>query len=212
MRALLANIRRAQEKHKAILARTLHDDISQKLTALSIELSLLQRRLGSHPESAKVGELVELSSQASASVRQLSNGLRSKVLDAFGLMAALKHECQQAALLCERSVEFLCDAGDPKMEASVADEVFGLFQEALALAMRSSPSGKIKVTVSTPEDCLRFSLDCPRFLVTGDPLGWLDVRERALSLNGKATLQKSKRGSGLLVLEMPLKKPDPTQS
>src|SRR5437016_7982633 len=81
LRLLLAKVESAHDTEKARFARTLHDDLSQKLTVLLIELSLLEKAFPEGTSEAnKITELSNLVSSISQSVRQMTNELRLKIL------------------------------------------------------------------------------------------------------------------------------------
>ncbi|MFN7140696.1 MAG: sensor histidine kinase [Limisphaerales bacterium] len=128
---MLARSRVSQEKEREELARLVHDDISQRLTALTLELALLQRRLGnSHEEGEKIAQLISQTTDINKAVRKLTNQLRPKVLDTFGLIAALRYECQ---LRTGDGVEctFSSTVEEVSLPSALRIEVFRLFQGVL---------------------------------------------------------------------------------
>lgn len=192
LRLLLARTQLQQEKSNIRLAREIHDDASQRLTALSIKLSLLQKRLGKHRESRKVGELLELVGHISATVRKAMNELRPKVLDEFGLIAAVKYECQREGKRHQRDIVFSSLIEDLDLPAASASEVFRLFQETLAHTLEAHPASVICVTAREGER--QFQLD-----VIGNGsvapvkneeyrLRLLHIRENASRLGGSSAM------------------------
>ena len=89
LRALSRRLLEVQEEERGRLARDLHDDIGQALTALKIQLESLQRA-GDQALRARVAEGVETVQHTLERVRQLSLNLRPSQLDDLGLAAALR--------------------------------------------------------------------------------------------------------------------------
>lgn len=92
---LTARLISAQEEERRHLARELHDDLNQRLAALSIEAGKLARRLPAPTDliREKLGFFEEQIGNLSDAVHRLSHQLHPAVLDDLGLVAALNAEC-----------------------------------------------------------------------------------------------------------------------
>jgi CheY-like chemotaxis protein len=95
LRALSRRLLEVQEEERGRLARDLHDDIGQALTALKIQLESLARAAG--PVGNRILECVETTRHTLERVRQLSLSLRPLQLDDLGLVAALRSRCATTA-------------------------------------------------------------------------------------------------------------------
>src|SRR2546427_3124953 len=95
LRALSRRLLEVQEEERGRLARDLHDDIGQALTALKIQLESLQRAGG--PVGHRILECVETTRHTLERVRQLSLSLRPLQLDDLGLVAALRSHLDRQA-------------------------------------------------------------------------------------------------------------------
>ena len=96
LRALSRRLLEVQEEERGRLARDLHDDIGQALTALKIQLESIQRS-GDPALRARVDEGVETVRHTLERVRQLSLSLRPPQLDDLGLAAALRSHLDRQA-------------------------------------------------------------------------------------------------------------------
>src|SRR6185437_10502441 len=97
LRALAGSLLTAQEDERRKLARELHDDVTQQLAFLSIELGGLAGEL---PDSMselreRMRSLQNQTSRASTEVRRISHGLHPSVITDFGLSVALEEFCEE---------------------------------------------------------------------------------------------------------------------
>lgn len=208
LRSLLARMHARTEQDKIRMAREIHDDVSQKLTALSIEISLLQKRLGTtHPETAKLGEILELVSHIGASVRETMNELRPKILDEFGLIPAIKYECRRLEKRSGRKIAFSADPENLQLPDSSASGVFRLFQEVISNALQRSAASEAKVAVRGRNGHLEIAIvECGgvKTKTASDKLALLNMREQISRLGG--TIARSSSGKEIRVrLKIPLK-------
>lgn len=200
LRALLARVHRLQDDEKCRLARDIHDDICQKLTALSIELSLLRRRLGDgHDEAAKVEDVLALAGQISRSVRQTMRALCPDTLAELGLVPAVGQECRRRSQISGRPIVFHAEADEaPPLEKERSREAFRLVQEALRhFTPEDGAGGEIRVRAGSKGKCFRVDIHAagatPETVTRGErALGWLDIRERTRHLGGKVSISPSR--------------------
>ena len=85
LRALVARLVDAREEERLRVARRLHDDVGQMLTALRLELGALTLSAGSPAQSERIAAVTELVGASMASLRQISEDLRPLMLDDLGL-------------------------------------------------------------------------------------------------------------------------------
>src|ERR1043165_9528678 len=102
LRALVSRLQSSLEATKREFARQLHDDIGQALTVLSLEVYLLEQSLDetqpplSHQQiRTKVKAIAERIRGVISSEHRITNDIRSKVLDEFGLSADLELQCEE---------------------------------------------------------------------------------------------------------------------
>jgi signal transduction histidine kinase len=109
------------ERERARLARLIHDDVAQKLTVANMELSLWRDEL-SHgapltmaAADRKISAVLELIGQVTAGVREISGALRPRMLDSFGLAAAVESLVKKRAAALGCQCEFR-DQSDGRIE------------------------------------------------------------------------------------------------
>ena len=201
--ALAANKVREQEKSR--IARELHDELGQALTALKIDVVWLKQNLGAPgPDLAgKLTEMQLLLDGTVAATRRISADLRPLVLDDLGLAAAAEWLTQnftaRTGVPCE-----LAMARDLELHEPYATTVFRVLQESLTNIARHARATQVEVTLGREEDDVvlnvrdngvGFAPAAPR--KTGS-FGLLGVRERAALLGGEVSVE-SEAGKGTIV-------------
>jgi len=200
----------AQEAERENIARELHDEIGQALTAITINLQWMQRA-GAVNESAqpRINESIEVIEDALRRVRELSLELRPSMLDDLGLLAALSWYTSRYS---ERTgIEAVVKGDLPKTNnigRTIETVCFRIAQEALTNAARYSRATRIDVNIEKQNGLLQMSIsdDGVGFVVEDHvnaglttALGLRGMKERALAVGGKLTIQ-SQLGKGTDIL------------
>ncbi len=137
-RQLLQHTVQAQEEERARIARELHDETSQVLSAFSLELAALDSGLRRQPQShSRVERLQDLTRQVSQGIYRLVGDLRPAHLDDFGLVPAINYLLEQAR---RTGIEFdLQVRGAPRrLDLAVETVLFRVAQEAITNITRHS--------------------------------------------------------------------------
>jgi PAS domain S-box-containing protein len=212
IRQLAARLIIAQEEERRRIARDLHDDINQRLAALSIGLSTVQRRLKGteHPSLDEIMLLQERTSELVRDVRQLSQELHPAVLEHAGLVPAL---IEFAAELRDRESFDLELNLPPERRAiprKIATGLYRIAQESIRTAVRRSGSGRAALSL-TVEDHRATLMVCDSgcgFDRCASDLGLIGIRERAIMLQGRLQVSCVSRRGTCLRVTVPL----PTES
>jgi PAS domain S-box-containing protein len=191
----------AQENERRAVARELHDDFGQVLTAIKLNLE----RTGS--ESPHTAENIVLVEQALQRMRELAYGLRPPLLDELGLGPALRwyvgREAKRAGLEAQLSV------ADLRLPVPVETTCFRVVQEALTNVARHAQARRVDVTLSRVgnevhltigDDGRGFNLGVARARAAmGDSQGLLGMQERVSLAGGELDID-STPGRGTTVL------------
>ena len=212
LRKLLAHVEESHQFEKARFARILHDDLSQKLTALLIELSLLETAFPPETKEAKkMAELSEMVSTISQSVRRLTNELRLKILDEFGLFAALKHETERLSRESKVRLVLLPKSVELDLAPELGSELFKIFQNITGKMITRHGAKEIHVlTKSAYQSCLlqiTEKIESPgtEELFDQGSLDLLDLDERTRRLGGKMELTRVPAGGTVVTIKVPHK-------
>jgi signal transduction histidine kinase len=139
----------AREEERTTIAREIHDELGQMLTALKMDAGWIRRRLADDvPEiGAKLAAMVSLIDDAVVTVRRIATDLRPGILDDFGLAAALEWQAQEfedrTGIRCVLRATVDQGAVDPM----VSTAVFRIFQESLTNVARHSQASRVAVTL-----------------------------------------------------------------
>jgi signal transduction histidine kinase len=215
LRRLSQKMLQVSEATMRRLARELHDDLGQALTAVRIDLGLIDRELAA--ESALHDRVREAREQIGAIlrvVRDLSQLLRPAVLDDLGLIPAMQ---SYLSGFSERT-DVLVTLNVPKLEkrlpAPVEVTLYRALQEALTNVARHSGAHNVHVSLQTWPDTVTLQIgddgrgfDAAAFLRAPPPqhgMGLIGMRERAATYGGRFDIA-SRPGAGTRVeLTLPL--------
>jgi two-component system sensor histidine kinase UhpB len=197
---------RAQEEERKRLARDLHDEVNQALTAILLRLEALAHE--TPPERApELVELKRLVNQAMEELLNLARQLRPSALDDHGLVAAL--ETQLKRFSARTGVEARLDTGgDPDQVAEVVQTaIYRVAQEALTNVTRHAGATIVELVVAqTNGDVeLRVSDDGRGFdpAVRGRGLGLVGMAERARLVGGELDVRSAPGGGTTITLRVP---------
>jgi two-component system, NarL family, sensor histidine kinase UhpB len=199
----------AQEAERRRIARELHDQIGQNLTAVVLELKRLRGRV--EPAYADtLADAQELARESLEELRRISYELRPAALDDFGLASALAALGTAIARRTGIAVTLDIAADLPPLTPEVELAVYRVAQEALTNAVRHSGCSRAHLRLTAPTRRLLLQVsDDGRGLGDG-PLtggGIRGMRERALTVGGRLLLGVGERGGLEVELDMPIVPP-----
>jgi signal transduction histidine kinase len=205
-RELLRHTVIAQEDERTRIARELHDETAQILTAFSLNVAAMRDQLVGQPKVADLlNRLQTLSKQMAKGIYRMVHDLRPAQLDDLGLAAALQYLSDQEHSNSGLSVDLVIDGPRLRLDPLVETVLFRVAQEALTNVSRYAEVNRAEVQLFvTPERVtLRICDQGVGFDVNEDlipPKGWglAGMRERAEAVGGQFTIQSSP-GKGTIV-------------
>ncbi|MEW6441342.1 MAG: sensor histidine kinase [bacterium] len=210
-----ANLFDIAEQEKARLARDLHDDLSQVLTALSIFGGKLHKDLAAagREEAALAGQIVVQVEEVSRMVRGLSRSLCSVDLDPGGLQDALERLAAHASELFGIRCECRCERlPQPQLKGKAA-HIYRIAQEAVTNAVRHGQARHVRVSLAREGGRIILAVEddgtgIPEPVPAREGLGLRIMRYRARIL--RATLKISRSGARGTVLTCTIPCGDPS--
>jgi len=201
LRALSQMLLSAQEAERARLARELHDQIGQALSAvrMSLEAQLRPQR-SERRNSGPLQESMTVVERAIEQVRSLSFDLRPALLDDLGLAAAVAAYCKRQARRGGLALELDADGVTGTVPKDVATACFRIAQEAVANTLRHADATKLGVRLCgdahtlellVEDDGIGFDPADRKGTGADFPLGLLGMRERAELVGGTVSVDSA---------------------
>jgi two-component system sensor histidine kinase UhpB len=180
-----ARVLAAQENERLRIARELHDELGQTLTAVALRAEHTAQRAGAeHPEFAQLANLVQ---QSLADVRRISLELRPGALEELGLLNALISLCTRVSEQTGMRIHREFEGSIPDLPPDVELAIYRIAQEALTNAVRHANASDVTVSLSCSEGDLVLSVHdhgkgLPEDVIAGG--GLTGMRERAMLIGG----------------------------
>jgi PAS domain S-box-containing protein len=197
----------AREQEKSRIARELHDELAQSLSAMRMDVAWLKRRGNDAHEAARDGKLAAMEAllgRTLAATRRIAADLRPLMLDDLGLVPAaqwlVENFRDRYAVDCHLTV------APPHLEIAdpQATAVFRIMQEALENVGRHARATRVAVSLEANDGCilLQVSDDGCGFELTNprkaNSFGLVGLRERAHLVDGQLTIE-SEPGLGTII-------------
>ncbi|HEX3772597.1 MAG TPA: GAF domain-containing protein [Polyangiaceae bacterium] len=215
LRDLSAHGLSAVEEERTAIAREIHDELGQSLTALKMDIAWIERRAaaGELDRGALAEKLAAMSAMTDdviKDVRRISAELRPGVLDHLGLVAAIEWQAQEFEERTGTTCVVRSTAGDAKLEGPLATAAFRIVQEALTNVSRHAQARQVDVSIALGPDGLALDVRddgkgiTPEAAQSRKSLGLLGMRERAHSFGGTATVEPVLPHGTIVKLRAPL--------
>jgi PAS domain S-box-containing protein len=195
----------AHEEERALLARELHDDVSQRLAVLAIEAGRAEVGLPEGPQAQALRTVREGIVRVSEDIHSLAYQLHPSLLEELGLAEALRAECEHRGRQNEFEVAVNVDPVPPDVDRDVALCLFRVAQEALGNAARHARAASVTVTLRQVDGGLLLAVADdgggfdPEMHGAGRHLGLASMRERTHLVNGTLDVE-SAPGRGTTVV------------
>ena len=216
LRTLNQKLTEVQEGERKQLARELHDELGQALTAISINLAAIAQDVGDCSPAllARLTESQSLADQTLEQIRELSFRLRPAMLDDLGLAPALQWYIRQYAQRVNLDVQLDISDLDERLPAHVETALYRICQEALTNVTRHAQASTVHVRLqrSGATVIAHIEDDGQGFDVTHvfngnvpkHGIGLLGMRERVALLGGSFNIQSELGHGTQIAIEIPL--------
>lgn len=191
----------AQEAERQNIARELHDQIGQVLTAVQLNLNSVWKLCDSSETKALVSEGVSIIDEAIGQVRDLSFELRPSLLDDIGLVAAVRWYADRFSHRTSIEVSTAIDLPPTsRLNRDLETTCFRIVQESLTNIARHAHARSVSIVlqsntdglyVSITDDGIGFEVDSENLTQFAAHVGLRGMRERALALDGKFEVSSS---------------------
>lgn len=202
-----ARLEAAREAERRHIARELHDELGQLLTALKLDLGRLQSQLDPSLRR-QTDSMSDLLDHTIKTVRRLATELRPQILDDLGLRAGLEWLAKQS---CERKglgFELHWELADSAINDDARSALFRICQEALNNVVRHSQASNVRIELACDRRSVRLVVEDDGIgFRPSEPdrsgLGLLGIRERIGLLGGACRVESRPNGGTRLVVSAP---------
>jgi signal transduction histidine kinase len=211
---LLKKVIGAQEEERRRIARELHDETSQTLTALAMgmEAVTLAPSLSKEQLREKLSRLKGLAVQTLDEVHNLIYDLRPSVLDDLGLVAGLEWYAENRLQPLGLGVHVEVSGEERRLPSEVETALFRIGQEAISNVARHAEASSVVLTINFDRDAVSLEVedDGKGFLTAPEPssapTGWglLGMRERAALLKGELEIASQPGRGTCVAVRVPL--------
>ena len=206
LRALGARLFAIREEERTRVAREIHDQLGQALTAIKFDLKslLLEVPPAKKQPEKRASSILKLIDDSIDTVRRIATDLRPGVLDEFGLVAALEWAGEDFESRTGTKCRMDLSQGNFAVETERATALFRIFQETLTNVARHADASEVAVRIARKDGHLILEVHdngkgiSARKLLDGESLGILGMRERATLVGGEFAIS-SQPGKGTRV-------------
>jgi len=212
LRELASHLQNIREEERNRIAREIHDELGQQLTAIKMDISWINKKLMITDEThkQKIKALYSLIDDTIHTVRRISSELRPGVLDELGLAEAIRCQIAEFVRRSGIQVDFSSNALEQKFPADITIGVFRIFQESLTNIGRHANATLVNcelqklgsyLVLNITDDGVGFDLNEKSKRKT---LGLLGIKERITMLNGKYKIISEINKGTMVSVEIPL--------
>ena len=205
---------RAIEDERTNIARDLHDELGQVLTALKIDVSMLKRSvLSGKPLTGVESEfksITDLIDRITHSVKRISRGLRPEALEDLGIMEAIRYQVLEFGKRNNIECDLHLPTSAPNLDSTSSITLFRIVQEALTNIMRHAQARSVQVQLEVQEEGLLLNISDDGVGISNNEiessksLGLIGLRERVRALKGRFSITGSPGGGTAITVMLPI--------
>ena len=211
-RNLSAHLQVVREEERTRIARKIHDDLGQALTALKIDLSWLDKKLANKQDliGEKLQSMVTLVNETVETVQNVSEDLRPGILDDFGLPAALEWQAEEfqkrTGMECRTSVP----ASEFDLNKEKSTNLYRIVQESLTNVIRHANATKVEINLHEEDGKLVLEVVDNGKGITkaaisdSKSFGLIGIKERVHSLGGEVDIAGAPNEGTRLMVRIPI--------
>jgi signal transduction histidine kinase len=216
LQAFTKHLGNAREEERTALSRELHDQVGQSLTAIGINLNIVRSQMNANSPAlatARLNESLKLVEEVTGSIRNFMTDLRSPVIDAYGLTAALRWYAEKFSLNTGIAVALHETEPISGLTTETANTLFRITQEALTNVAKHSQATRADIVVASDSGTIRLTIsdngngfNAGRLQKTDTHGGWglITMNERATSIQGRCRVVSQPGRGTRIEVEVPL--------
>jgi len=213
LRDLYQQMHEVREAERVRIARELHDELAQWLTALKMDTSWLAGQLPREDDRMreKVERMKGIVDSTIVSVRRIASDLRPAMLDDLGLVPAIEHLLHEFSQRTGIVVGMDANASEVEFRDPLTTSVYRMVQEVLTNVARHARATEVRLAIRVEGDDLTVSARdngigiAGAQLNSGKSFGILGIKERARTLGGGADIYSPGEGGTVVEITVPVK-------
>jgi two-component system sensor histidine kinase UhpB len=214
LRNLASHLQSIREEERTVIAREIHDELGQALTAIKMDLSWLNKRIPEEQSSMlkKTESMSELIDSTIQTVQRISAELRPGLLDDIGLLAAIEWQAEEFKKRTGIAYDLSVGSQNIILESERSTAIFRIFQETLTNITRHAQATKVKISLLKKGNRVELKIKDNGKGISeekiSDPksLGLMGIQERVYFLGGDIEI-KGIQGKGTTIsVSIPLPK------
>lgn len=213
LRDLAAFLATVREEERTRIARELHDELGQALTALRLDIGWLRGKSADTPLAERAGAALGVVEHSILSLRRISEDLRPAMLDSLGLVAAIEHHTEQFSRRTGIACDIRTNREEFELDGDLATGIFRIVQEALTNVARHADATRATIAIDENADGIRLEIadDGKGFDVDARTtrFGLLGMRERITILGGRLEIDSSASSGTCIRVWLPHRKESP---
>lgn len=214
LRNLAHRLQDIREEEKGRIARAVHDELGQQLTAIHLELNFLEEEIETNEQKQKLQKSLESMSQlidnTISSVQRIATELRPPILDVFGLGEALLWQIKDYQARTDIHFDFSGIDNEIQLDRDRSTTLFRVFQETLTNIFRHAKASKVTIQLFRENDFAVLKVRdngigiSPEIIKSPQSLGLLGIRERLLTWNGTVNIESLPGQGTTVTVRVPL--------
>jgi len=201
-----------REEERTHIAREIHDELGQTLTALKMEVAWLGSKYRDHDllfeKTKSMSELIDSTIQI---VKKISSDLRPVLLDDLGLVAAIEWQAEEFRKRTGIQCRVRFSPRDIAVDKALSIDIFRILQEALTNVIRHAEATKVEVCLEERDGEIVLTIEDNGRGISEEQIsdtrsfGLVGMRERASFLGGKARIEGAMDKGTVVSVTFPLK-------
>ncbi|MBC2716127.1 MAG: PAS domain S-box protein [Desulfobacteraceae bacterium] len=214
LRNLSVYLQSAREQERTHIAREVHDDLGQALTAIKLDLSWLKEKIPKKEKTVvkKAEKTIALVHNAIKSVQRIISELRPGLLNDLGLAAAMEWQIKEFEERTGIKTDMTIDPEEPELDNALSTTIFRIFQETLTNITRHSQATCIKVRLKERDGIIELIVRDNGVGITEDQIahrdsfGLMGMMERAHAAGGEIKISGNPGRGTMMAVHVPVKK------
>jgi len=214
LRKLSVYLQNIRENERKEIAKEIHDELGQSLTALKLSLSWIKKRVEDEFLNKKFDETLTIVNALIKQVQNISNRLRPSLIDYLTLEDAIMWQVKEF----ERNTSIVCNVDIAehgiKLSKNVSLTLFRIFQEALTNIARHANATEVDIKMFRSEASILLIIKDNGIGISDEKIkspesfGLMAMRERAYSINATLDIHRSYEGGTEIIISVPVRNND----